>query len=341
MQALDSVSLNILAPLFNRTGRLNGHPFDPATPLHLPQGKWKIIHFGMMIPDLPDPIRFFDIIAILGTASRVPAFAAPSLLTTDPDDAAWLLVGSGTSRDNFHCYSAEQDCDFADDVSRLRWGDQLTITRTDERITVHANPKGLRAELTVRPTREVSHFAHLPGLYDHWSILCEYTGTFMTDDGTVVESSGLTTWEYARGRSDVPLPIYVFTYQILNISPRVQVLLVELLGPGGVAIQRTVYVRDLDGESRFYTKGFTHSVSRYLPHTTPDGVEMALPAELSWSVLDDHGHELITIRGKANDDYAYGMAGGFAGSYEYTGRYKRRPIEGTAYIEWIDRRKQR
>ena len=58
----------------------------------------------------------------------------------------------------------------------------------------------------------------------------------------------------------------------------------------------------------------------------------------AWRVADDDGGDLITIDGTSNEDFAYGLGTGYAGSYHYIGRFRDAPITGTGYIEWIDRR---
>lgn len=332
--------------LVNRTGKLNSRRYDSRVPEHLPRGGWKIAHYGLMIPGLAEPFGFFDIIAVLGTAANVPIFAAPSLVRTTPQDSAWLLIGSGVSRDNFRPYSIADECEFVAETGTdapqvdLSFGNALRMQRTRDRVQVSAVTDGLRAEIAARPTDVISHFVHMRGVYDHWSLLCEYDARFTsTATGEVLESSGLCTYEYARGRTDIPLPMYFFTYQILNIDATTQVLMVEVLGPLGLPVQQSVYVRRADSGTRVYTRGFTHVVTDELRAAqTPDGAWMTLPGQFHWRVLDDDGRELIDIDGTSNDDFAYGMAAGFAGSYEYTGRFEGRPISGRGYIEWIDRR---
>lgn len=339
MRSIIDKALLRVAPLANRTAVVNARPYDPATPMHPPTERWPLTHYGVMIAGLPAPVNFFDIISIQGTAHRIRAYAAPSLVQTSARDSAWLLVGSAVSRDNFRPFSLAADCDLSDDGTDLRFSDRVRIEHGEDAITVHARTPGLAAELTLRPTDQVSHFAHLPGIYDHWSRLCEYEGSFTPDGGRTIRSSGLCTWEYARGRDDVPLPIHLFTYQVVNVTPRVQVLMTELTGPFDLPLQRTVYVRDLDDVAATYTRQFTNVVVAELPrHETPDGFSMRLPHQFTWSVADDDGREVIRIDGTSNDDFAYGMAGGYAGSFDYTGRFRGRAIDGRGYIEWIDRR---
>ncbi len=53
---------------------------------------------------------------------------------------------------------------------------------------------------------------------------------------------------------------------------------------------------------------------------------MHLASDFHWSVDDEHGNQLIEIHGTTNDDYVYGMAGGYVGSYQYTGRFRGEPV---------------
>ena len=185
--------------------------------------------------------------------------------------------------------------------------------------------------LTIRPTTAVSHFAHLLGLYDHWSVLCEYEGRFTPNGGPEITQRGLCTYEYARA-VNLPLPFRFFTYQILNIDERTQVLMTEVLGTAGLPVARYVYVRRTDGTATRNHVDFRNEVITSTEVTTPDGATMRLPTSFRWSCGD-----LISIVGETNDDFAYGLAAGYAGSYRYTGTFEGKPIEGTGYIEWIER----
>ena len=96
-------------------------------------------------------------------------------------------------------------------------------------------------------------------------------GRFSADTGTV-ERSGLCTYQYARA-VDLPMPLLFFTYQVLNVAGDTQVLLCEVLGPLGLPMQRTVYVRHRDGEAGVHARGFRHTVTEHAsePLRTPSG----------------------------------------------------------------------
>ena len=321
----------------NRTRHLNGRPFDRSTSVAIPHGRWGIAHYGVMVPNLPEPFRFFDAIVILGTA-RAPIFGKRSLATGDPDGSAWILTGSAATPNGFEHYSITDQCDLAADGTHLRFDDHLVIKRTAGEITISATRPQASVELTLNPTPAVSHFVHMPGIYDHWSVLCQAEGTFTAGHDSFARKT-LCTYEYARA-VNLPLPLLFFTYQILNIDETTQVLMTEVLGTIGLPVQRIVYIRTVDGAATTHTRGYEHTVHKYSPGnlTTPDGHQMRMPKRFAWRVEDDDGADLITIDGTTNDDFAYGLGAGYAGSYQYTGRYRGAPVTGTGYIEWIDRR---
>jgi hypothetical protein len=108
-----STAIDLVIAQINRTRDLNRRPFDRATSVATPHGRWGIVHFGIMVPNLPDPFRFFDAIVILGTA-RAPVFGKRSLAAGDPDDSAWILTGSAVIPNGFEQYSITHQCDLSD-----------------------------------------------------------------------------------------------------------------------------------------------------------------------------------------------------------------------------------
>ncbi|MFI5501911.1 DUF6670 family protein [Nocardia asteroides] len=318
---------------------LRGTPFDPATPFHPPRGRYATVHYGLMLPNLPAPLNFIDVITVIGQP-RIALWRNDHLIETTAADTANLLVGAGVQfPGQFRGYQVNRDLELAPDGSVVRFGDEFQLEGHYPHFTVaYRNPE-FELDLRVRATDKVAHFAKLRGgLYDHWSLLCRYEGT-VTYYGKTTEIAGLNTLEYARG-ADVALPFTFFTYHILNIDEVTQVLMTEVLGPLGVPVQRSVYVRSLDDHGGTYENDFRHEVHQAepTPRRTPNGRSMSLATDFSWRVDDEHGAELIHIDGTTNDDYVYGMAGGYVGSYRYTGRFRGLPVDGTGYIECIGNR---
>ncbi len=329
-----------LRNMADRTAQINGVPFDPAqVPMLPPTGKYTTVHYGIMIPNLPEPFRFLNMITVLGQP-KIKMWRNDHLITTTARDTANLLVGTGVATpEHFAGYSLEKDCEIRADASLLRFGEDLTIAGTYPNFTAQRSNKPFSYDLTLRATDKIAHFADLiGGVYDHWALLCEYEGTIeYQKQKTPVK--GLCTFEYARG-IDINLPFRFFTYQILNIDDKTQVLFVDLLGPANTILQRRAYVRSLDDHGAIYDRHIRFDVHELEAEfkVTPEGARMKMPKRFSWHVKDDAGQEVIVIEGRANSDFCYGMAAGYAGSYQYTGRFKGKDIEGTGYIEYMDHR---
>ena len=202
-------------------------------------------------------------------------------------------------------------------------------------------------DLQLNATDKVSHFVNLPGLYSHWSLLCEYSGRIL-HAGATTEIDGLCTFEFARGigMNSLPfrhrhnLPVTFFTYHVINIDSTTQALMTQVLGPRGAVLARAVYIRGLDDYGREHSDGVTFEIDSYAPapRPTPNRSSMRLPRDFRWGVKDLNLTELVAIEGHSNDDWAYGLGAGFVGSYKYHGRFQGRPIEGTGYVEFIDLR---
>lgn len=218
--------MSFLAGVVSGAALVNGRPFDEATSLAPPSGIHSWVHYGVMVPGLPEPHRAFGVMAIVGTPG-VALFANDDRITTGPRDTAYLVSATSSMRSTpFHTYSIARDCEFGD--RRRRFGDDLVIDGALPRLRVTRRHPDVDAELELEATRSVTRFVALPGVYTHWSVLCTYRGTV---GGT--EVGGLCTFEYARGVWAANLPATFFTYQVLNVDATTQLLLTEVLGPRG------------------------------------------------------------------------------------------------------------
>ena len=323
----------------NRGHRLDGTAFAQDTPFGPPSGRYRTVHYGVMVAGLPAPLRFMDVIAVIGQP-RIPIWSNPHLVTTTAADTVSLLTATGAPGGARHVgLSASGDCDFVPDGSALRFGSELEISGSYPQFRVRRPGPEIGFDLQLTASRTVTHFARLRGgLYDHWSLLCRYRGTFRVD-GRDVAAAGLANLEYARG-ADIALPFRLFTYHVVNIDDRTQVLFGQVLGPAGTRIQNEVYVRSLDEPSRLVRAGVRFEIEAYEPEPrlTPDGRSMRLPRRFVWSARGSGGVPLVRVEGTATGDWAYGMAAGFAGSFGYEGSFRGEPIAGTGYLEYVDGR---
>ena len=319
--------------------RMAGTPFDPQTSVAPPRGSYTTVHYGIMVPGLPEPFRYVNVIALIGQP-KARLFANPHLIKTSARNTANLLVGTATATpDHFKGYDVTKDCEFANDGSKLRFGDDLVVEGLYPNFLVRREGHDFNMVLSLQATNKIANFANLiGGLYEHWSLLCRYTGQLELGDKTT-KVDGLCTFEYARAKN-VNLPLRFFTYHVINIDESTQVLMVVVLGPLGMEVQRRVYVRSLDSHGGIYSKAFDFTIHSCEERAvvTPNGDCMSLPKQFSWRVSDDDGSELISLNGECNGDFNYGMTAGYAGSYRYTGHFKGKSVSGTGYIEYIDLR---
>ncbi len=336
-------AMSAFARRVNRNGRRIGRPFDPRTRLTPPHGlrsSWA--HYGVMVPNLPEPHRTFGVMSIVGTPG-VAIFSNDHAITTSATDTAYLVSAAGSMRgEGLHTYSVARDCEFREDGSLVRFGNDLTIEGAYPDFRLRRFHHDVPVELAIRGTDKATYFVDLPGgLYTHWSLLCQYDGAV---GGQPV--AGLCTLEYATGvglhsipipgRRNLPVPF--FTYHVLNIDDRTQVLTSKVLGAAGIELINATWVRGLDdyGVELLDT---TFDIDEYepTPRPTPSGRDMRLPAMVTWSARH-RGSEVISISGRCNGDWVYGLGAGFVGSYDYVGRFHGDAVRGTAYFEFVDLR---
>jgi hypothetical protein len=295
-------------------------------------------HYGVMMPGLPDPHRFFNVMAVAGTPG-LRLFANDDLISTTPNDTAYVLSAtSSMTGEQFRAYRIGTECDFAADGTAVRFGEELAIEADARLYRVRRAHPEVTVELELEPAQAVTHFVRLPGIYRHWSVLCTAQGRVGT---TAVQ--GLATLEYAWGvgmhsiadRQLPNLPAQLFTYHVLNVDDDTQLLLTHVLGPRGVPLQRAVHVRT-PTSARTFRRGHHFYVDAYEPRLreTPDGRRVRLPLRFSWGASG-----VGEIHGEADGDWVYGLGAGYAGSYDYRGTFRGRPIEGRAYAEYVDCRR--
>lgn len=130
------------------------------------------------------------------------------------------------------------------------------------------------------------------------------------------------------------LPLDFFTYQIINLDEHTQVLLTDVRARGRTAC-KLAHVRVLGHETEVY--GDVHfAVTEYGEPLVDDrGNTMRRPRKFKWSVRDG-GSEVLALVGSVDAPWRPGHGPGYAAAYSYTGTFRTRPVEGSAYLEWID-----
>lgn len=304
-------------------------------------------HYGVMIPDLPEPHRYFSIMSIIGTSGAL-AFDTDHALKDTPRRNATVVSGTAATHPlHFGGYSIAKDCVMQADGGLVRFGEQVEISGRYPQYRVQAHYGDFALDIEVDATDKVSWFLKNV-IYDHLSLLAQYRGVARLDADTLA-IAGLCTFEYAAcmspyllfDRSIPPafkLPLDFFTYQIINLENGHQLLLTQAMVLGQPLLV-ALYVRSLHDYSRTY-HGAHFTVLEYSPDAavSPEGVPMRLPRVFRWSVCDGAA-TVLDLTATIDTPFTYGLGSGYVGAYRYEGAYQREAIAGRGYIEYIDRRK--
>lgn len=338
---LSYAAVDGLLPLIDRRLPASRRPFDMPHILrpHARSRGWATTHYGVFVPDLPAPYRYLNTMTLLG-ATGTELFDLDHLAAPDARNTTTVFASTANGEQRFYrAYDMSTQCRFSDDGRQLRWGDDLALDVTLPTVTVRGRYPGFDVDLELAVTDQVSYFVKSP-IYDHLSLLAPYRGVV---DG--VDVSGLATFEYARIRTPqgflrrpmparLKLPLDFFTYQIIDIDDRTQILLTDVRARGRVAC-RLAHVRVLGGATEVYTD-VDFAVTEYGdPLVDERGNAMQCPRTIRWTVRDD-GRELLAVDGTVDSPWRQGHGPGYVAAYSYTGQWRSAAVSGSAYLEWID-----
>ena len=320
----------------HQSSRLNPrHKAGNSPAYHPPKGRFKIIHQGLIIPDLPAPLHYVNFITLIGQP-RIPVFLNQSAVIGQPLDTATVLAStSAHMAGHLQHYSVQEQCHFR--PGHFRFADVDQVWGEFPAFQVKRESRELGLDLHISTTPVISHFTKIKwGLFEHWSVLCQCTGRVRYQDQQY-RIEGLGSFEYARAAN---IPVFswcFFTYQVINLDATVQILLLQVRNHFNQIVQSRLYVRDAAGGMQLYDKQVVFKVHRVYPKmTTPNGKEMYLPREFSWS-LRHHGEPLFELYAQSRGDYKFGMGAGYVGSFRYQASWAGQSFTGEAgYNEYID-----
>ena len=332
--------MRLLQDFLDRSKKLNQTSSLQQYPAyHAPNKKYKIIHQGLMIPNLPAPLHYFNFVTILGQPN-IPIFSNPIAIHTSALDTATTLCSSSLHQvGQFKSYSIQQDCDFLQQdfhfgqFEQLKGGfPEFELKRQDAELSVDLNIKTLAV---------MSHFTRLRfSMAEHWSMMCQCEG-IIQHQNTKYEIAGLGSFEYARSYNFAYLPIAFFTYQMINLSHGRQILFAHIRDQFNRVIQSRIYLRDLTTQSnRMFDRRVYFKVHRLYPAiVTPNGQKMYLPREFEWCYEDQDGTQ-IWLSAQSRGDFKFGLAAGYVGSFSYEVRINDESETGDGgYMEYVDCRR--
>jgi hypothetical protein len=323
--------------------RRTGEVFDRPEMLvpHVGGRRYGWTHYGVMIPDLPAPHRYFSIMVIAGL---------PGAAALDNDDAVVLsprdtvTVSASTAAEgacHYAGYSMTRDCELRADGSLLDFGGEVVISGRYPKLRAQVDVDGFSADLQLRCTGEVAWFARSV-VYDHLSLFVEYDGWVAgADQRTTV--SGLGTFEYAaclglHGLADrrfspsAKAPLDFFSYHVISVDESSQLLLVDL-HVLGAPLATMAYYRSLVDDTWVTHTGVRFVVTQHAqePVTDASGRQMRLPDRFTWSAGD-----VLTVQGSIDSPPRFGVGRGYILGYSCQGEYRGRPFQSRGYMEYID-----
>lgn len=301
-------------------------------------------HYNVVIPQLPEPHRFFACMVMIGQSGARVFDADHALAGGSPRDTATVACGTAaTAPDRYDSYSVSNDCDLRADGSQLRFGEGLEISGLFPSYRVKVRQPDLQVDLELTCTDEITWFARGP-IYDHIGLPARCTGEIGWG-GDTQPVSGLCSFEHAQGMStaaliDRPLPAALklpcdlFVYQVLQLDADRLLLLTQVLVAGRPMIA-TAYLKELGGEQRRWVEGVRcKPAPGSVTVTAPDGRRTALPRSYGWRL--DGGLELDVVPDTAT---IYGVGTGWIGGAQFHGKLRGEAVAGRAYCEYVDRRR--
>jgi hypothetical protein len=307
-------------------------------------------HYGVMIPDLPEPHRFLSVMSLIGATGSL-AFDTDFALVDEPRRNASVVVATAASHPgHFGNYSTARDFVSRPDGSLMQFGEDLTLSGRYPHYRLTGRFGGVEMDLELTNTDRVTWFVRNP-VYKHLSLLTEYRGRFTTASGrasVIEEVAGLCAFEYGACPSPYQLrstplpparkaPLDLFVYQIINLGPDDQVLLSQHC-IGGRPFITTALHRSRSSYGRSLLRPeFRVEQYRPAPEDTPYGIPMRIPSVTRFTARDDAG-EVLDVTAELDTSLTFGLGSGFVTGFRHRTTWRGEPISGRGYMEYIDRR---
>ena len=324
-------------------------PRDYAFDAHVFYQRFASTHYGIMIPDLPEPFRYLSFASVIGDVGT-PMTRTPKALTDiAPANTATLVHGTALSNaeDAFHIYDVEKELMFSQTPFRVDFAEDASLYEQAGQYFLDSKTADLEVHLTLTPTPAITWFSH-SALYQHFSILMRYEGS-IEQQGQRIEVSGLCTLEHWKSvatsmlpeflvNDQLLLPLDTFSYHVIDLDQERQLVL-AYIGFAGQPLYTSVSYRHVDGTSIQYDGEVSFEVTALKadPLFTPDGAVMEVPQAFRW-VAHHEGELVLDIMGVVDTPYCYGLAAGYVSSYQWSGEFNGEKKLGRGYVEYIDRR---
>lgn len=316
---------------------------------HLFSKYFKSTHYGIMIPDLPEPHRYLSCAAVIGDIGAPITHVPMSQTQNLPHETATLVHGTAlsTPQNSYAIFNIEQDLKIQQQPFSIEFADHTKLWEDQGIYFLKTQRADLEVDLRLEPTPAITWFSHSK-LYQHFSVLMQYQG-YVSHHNKKVMVQGLCTlehWKSIAQSSLMPkhllakyplIPLTSFTYQVINLDHEQQLVLAFICFAGQPAYTAISY-RNIQGTSVQYDSAvFELTTLQPEPLITPDGYAMYVPQQFTW-IAYHAGEKVLQINAEVDTPYCYGLAAGYVGAYQWQGVFEHKQMHGRGYIEFIDRR---
>ncbi|OTG89542.1 DUF6670 family protein [Acinetobacter sp. ANC 3813] len=328
--------MQLLKGFLDQSKQLNQTPAKLSCnlPLHAPNSQYKTILLGLKIPNLPAPLHYLNFISVIGCPSAA-IFGSEKNKKASNDTAIVMCSSSMRMAGQFSSYNISSDCAF--EKHSFQFQDREAFNGSFPNFNLQRIDSELSFNLQIKSAGALCYYNKLRmNLAEYWSQLCECSGE-LTYKGQRSDIQQLGSLEYARVMSFSFLPIAFYTAQIINLSGKRQLIVMQTRDRLNRILQSRVYLKDLQQQHVWMSdEGVHFHIQRLYPAvTTPHYKRMYLPREFEWII---HNEKIkICITAKSRGDYKFGVGAGYAGSFSYQVKINDELEEGeSGYCEYID-----
>ncbi|RXJ74816.1 hypothetical protein CS022_00930 [Veronia nyctiphanis] len=304
-------------------------------------------HYGVMIPNLPEPFKYFSLMSLIGS-SGIKMIDNDYMLVDVPRRNVTQVSGTALPEtSNFASYSIDRDCEMSHDGNLIKFGSDVTLSGNYPEFHLRMTHDNYHLDITLTCHDNVTWFIHNP-IYKHLSLMADYKG-FISNKGNTEIISGHGCFEYFNAFSPYGIfnkpisktsrfPFDFFTYQIIHIDENTQLLLAHVMIKSKPVLKEA-YIRRRGELVRCSSQRHTHfEVTKFedSDRVTPEGRHTRLPETFTWTASDKNGKKMLTLHGTIDTPMTYGLLRGYVGGYQYHGELEGEPISGRAYIEYVD-----
>ncbi|MGE8552045.1 MAG: DUF6670 family protein, partial [Acinetobacter calcoaceticus] len=206
------------------------------------RGFFKIVYQGLILPNLPAPLRYFNYISMVGQP-RIPLCYNTHSITTSAIDTATVLVSNSQhSVGHLKTYSIRRQCQF--DSKQYQFDKTDLIEWKIPKIHLQRLDSEMGCDLTIQIPENISNTSALQwGVSDFWSTLCLCEGEIFYK-GQKYKVEGLGRFKHARALHLPFLSLCFYTCQIINLNETTQLTFTQIRNQWNIILSSRLDIQE-------------------------------------------------------------------------------------------------